>query len=64
MNKVKAFFKWAAGNDLVMRLVHTFWQSFVAVWAVSGFSLDKVVLTAAVAAGLSALKGAVVTARK
>lgn len=48
----------------VVKLVHTFWQSFLAVWLVGGFKLDKVTLAAAVAAGLSAVKTAVVAAVK
>lgn len=40
----------------VVRLLHTFWQTFLAVWLVSGFAINKVALTAAIAAALSAAK--------
>jgi hypothetical protein len=46
--------------DSVRRVVHTFWQTFLAVWAVSGFALNKVAFVSAVAAGLAAAKALVV----
>lgn len=40
-------------NGLLIRLGITFTQGFFAVWAAAGFSVDKVALGGAVAAGLS-----------
>jgi hypothetical protein len=40
-------------NALLIRLVVTFVQGFLAVWAASGFNTDQVVLGGAVAAGAS-----------
>lgn len=59
---------WNSLPDAVKRVVHTFWQSFLAallvsVWTVHDVQTAKVALFAAVAAGLSAVKGLVV-ARK
>lgn len=49
---------WA--QDSVRRVVHAFWETFLAVWAVSGFALNKVAFVSAVAAGLAAAKALVV----
>lgn len=46
--------------DAVRRVVHTFWQTFLATWAVTGFSLEKGAVVAALAAAFSAAKGLVV----
>jgi hypothetical protein len=54
--KLKAFLLTQLQRPLVARAAHTFVQAFLAVWLVNGMSLDKVTLTAGVAAGLSALK--------
>ena len=43
-------------RDLVERALWTAVQAAFAVWATTGFKLDKVALGAAVGAGLSALK--------
>lgn len=60
MKKVKNFLvsrvRQLLAHPTVVKLLHTFWQSFLAVWLVNGFKLDKVVFTAALAAGFSAAK--------
>lgn len=56
MNKLTNLAYRVSQNPLVSRAIHTFLQAFLAVLAVGGFKLDKVALTAAIAAGLSALK--------
>jgi hypothetical protein len=53
---LKAFLLTQLQRPLVARAAHTFIQAFLAVWLVNGMSLDKVTLTAGVAAGISALK--------
>lgn len=63
LNKLKAL--WNGVPDGVKRVIHTFWQAFVAglivsVVGVHDLSSAKVAVVAAVAAGLSAVKGAVV----
>lgn len=47
-------------NGLLIRLVVTFFQGFLAVWAAAGFATDKVVLGGAVAAGASLVYNIVV----
>jgi hypothetical protein len=59
--KLKAFLVTQLQRPLVARALHTFIQAFLAVWLVNGMSLDKVTLTAGVAAGISALKTLLVT---
>jgi hypothetical protein len=51
-------------HPIFTRAGHTFLQAFLAVWLVNGFNLDKLTLTAAVAAGISALKTLVVESYK
>lgn len=63
MNKLTSF--WNSLPDSVKRIVHTFWQSFVAallvsVWTVNDIETAKIALFAAVAAGLSAVKAFIV----
>lgn len=63
MNKLTSF--WHSLPDSVKRIIHTFWQSFVAallvsVWTVNDIETAKIALFAAVAAGLSAVKAFVV----
>lgn len=63
---MKDFLKSLAHNDLVNRAGHTFIQAFVAALLVSAVSVHdlssaKAVLLAAVAAGISAVKTAVVS---
>lgn len=53
---LKDFLRTIVRHPLVVRAFHTFIQAFLAVWLVSNFSMDKVTLTAAIAAGISALK--------
>lgn len=48
-------------SPLLSRAFHTFWQTFLAVWFVTGFKLDKVAVIGAAAAGLSAVKTILVT---
>jgi len=48
-------------SELVKRAAHTFMQAFLAVWLVNGLSVDKVALTAGVAAGVSAVKTMILT---
>ena len=43
-------------RPIVERAAFTFAQAFLAVLLVGGFKLDQITLTAAIAAGLSALK--------
>lgn len=42
-------------NDVVIRALKTFVQAFLASWALTGNQLDKNVLVAAAAAGISAV---------
>lgn len=63
MQTIKGFVKSLWANDYVRRVFHTYWQSFIATWALTNFDLDKVALVAAGAAGLSAVK-ALVLAKK
>lgn len=74
MEKVKSVVLALWSNDSVRRFVHTFWQAFVAVFAAGllnvlsafqgglsgGKSTLVALITAAIAAGLSALKSAYV----
>ncbi|MDL2342297.1 MAG: hypothetical protein QFB87_04450 [Patescibacteria group bacterium] len=64
MDKLKQFCKTLSENPICVKAFHTFWQAFLAVWIASSFKLDKVVLIAAVAAGLSAVKSVLVTSVK
>jgi hypothetical protein len=47
-------------SPLVVKALHTFWQTFLGVWLASGFKTDKVVLSAGLAAGASAVKSLVI----
>lgn len=58
MHKLKNLLYRASQSPLVERAIYTFIQAFLAVLAVGGFKLDKTLLAAAIAAGLSALKTA------
>jgi hypothetical protein len=60
MDKLKSIVKSVWANDYVRRVLHTYWQSFLAAWALTGFKLEKAALIAAAAAALSAVKAALV----
>lgn len=62
VEKVKGVVVLVLSNDVVKRALHTSWQTFIAVWAVTGFSVEKGALAAAAAAALSAAKTSVVNA--
>ena len=60
LSKIKDFVKKLAANDIVVRMVKTFVQSFVAVIvvgyaSVSNFEGVKALVVAALAAGISAV---------
>lgn len=65
MNKFKSFLsKWVSEvihSPVTIKAFHTFYQSFLAVWLLSGLKVDKITLIAAGAAGLSAVKTYLVT---
>jgi hypothetical protein len=65
MNKLKSIVKSVWANDSVRRVVHTFWQTFVATLVVSAagahdLSTAKGAVLAAAAAGLAAVKAVLV----
>ena len=51
-------------HPLTTPALHTAWQAFLTVWALSGFSLELGVIGAAAGAALSALKGFLIAAVK
>jgi hypothetical protein len=63
MNKVKSFLIGliyrVSDSELATRAFHTFLQAFLAALLVTGLNLNKTVLLAAVAAGISAAKTSV-----
>lgn len=66
LSKLKSVLKSLWANDSVRRVVHTFWQTFVATLAVSAagahdLSTAKGAVLAAVAAGFAAAKALLVS---